>query len=436
MNLTLPLIFSMPYRFKWFLYLICIFFSPFFPHAANTGIICEMPVNNKLHRGNWRGQILRKDGHPITFNFQVKESAAKKIILFIINGTEHLLVDEIRQLEDSLYIDMPFFDSHFALRIISENKLQGNYIKKSGNLQYMVPFEAIYIHTETSRFIPKKTASFNISGRWSVLFRSKSDSTVAVGEFNQSGSLVRGTFLTLTGDYRYLDGIVDGDTLRLSAFDGGHAYSFVSKILDTNKMAGFFYSGAGSVETWIGDKNEMATLPDEYSQTGLIDSVNTTLHFKFRDLNGQMVSLSDPGFKNKVVIIQILGSWCPNCMDETRFLSPWYLKNRSRGVEVLGLAYERTTSYTESKRLLQPFIRRFNVTYPILATGVTTSDSLRTEKTLPEIRHIVGFPTTIFIDKKGKVRKIHTGFNGPGTGEHYELYKKEFNELIDSLLAE
>jgi len=30
------------------------------------------------------------------------------------------------------------------------------------------------------------------------------------------------------------------------------------------------------------------------------------------------------------------------------------------------------------------------------------------------------------------IRKIETGFNGPGTGEHYEEFKKEFNELINT----
>jgi predicted TIM-barrel enzyme len=123
-------------------------------------------------------------------------------------------------------------------------------------------------------------------------------------------------------------------------------------------------------------------------------------------------------------------------MDETRYLSAWYIQNKSRGVAIIGLAYERTPSFVNAKRLLQPFIMRFNVTYPILATGVAVDDSLRTEKTLPEIQEIVGFPTTIFIDKKGMVRKIDTGFNGPGTGDHYEIYKKEFNELIDGLLKE
>jgi hypothetical protein len=85
---------------------------------------------------------------------------------------------------------------------------------------------------------------------------------------------------------------------------------------------------------------------------------------------------------------------------------------------------------------LQSFRRRFDVQYPILVTGVTVSDSLRSEKTLPQIEKINAFPTTIFVDKKGDVRKIHTGFTGPGTGEHYDEFKKEFDELVTGLLNE
>jgi hypothetical protein len=55
---------------------------------------------------------------------------------------------------------------------------------------------------------------------------------------------------------------------------------------------------------------------------------------------------------------------------------------------------------------------------------------------LPEVENFSGYPTTLFIDKKGNVRKIHTGFTGPATGLFYEDFKKEFNVLIDSLLAE
>jgi thiol-disulfide isomerase/thioredoxin len=396
-----------------------------------TAAHCE---GNKLSLGIWRGEILRQDGHTIPFNFQTKETSGK-VIIYVINGAERLLVDNIHQEGDSLFIEMPFFDSHFALKILDDQKLQGSWIKNYGDRIVVTPFQAIF--NEPSRFPVPAAPAFNISGRWATHFRGTQDSTEAIGEFRQSGSQVSGTFLTTTGDYRFLDGVVSGDTLKLSAFDGGHAYSFVSKIQDANKMEdGFFYAGAKNVETWVAEKNERATLPDEFSLTRLKDSANSTLHFKFPDLENHMISLSDPTYKNKVVILQILGSWCPNCMDETRFLSSYYIQNKSRGVEIIGMSYERTTSYPNVKKLLQPFIMRFHVTYPILVTGVLVSDSARTEKTLPEIQEIVGFPTTIFIDKKGMVRKIHTGFNGPGTGVHYEMYKKEFNELVNSLLKE
>jgi thiol-disulfide isomerase/thioredoxin len=424
----------MTHRFKFpfpvFFVCLSLFFTSFTKPFPGRPVSAE----SKLSLGIWRGEILRADGHTIPFNFQTKESAGK-LIITIINGSEHLLVDNIRRQGDSLFIEMPFFDSHFALRILNDQLLEGNWIKNYGNRQVATPFRAIFNISE--RYPSSGTPAFNISGRWSVHFRGPADSTESVGEFRQSGSQVRGTFLTITGDYRFLEGVVSGDTLKLSTFDGGNAYSFASKILDSNKMTeGFYYAGATSVETWVAEKNEQAKLPDEYSQTALTDSSITSLHFKFPDLKGQLVSVNDSKFKNKVLIVQILGSWCPNCMDETRFISAYYNENRSRGVEVVGLAYERTTSFADARRLLQPFITRFRVTYPILITGVAVSDSLRAEKTIPEIRKIVGFPTTIFIDKKGVIRKIHTGFNGPGTGVHYEMYKKEFNELVNSLITE
>jgi thiol-disulfide isomerase/thioredoxin len=417
---------------QYIIFYFLIFFSATLPCKA--GSFCNPVDNPVISPGVWRGELMRNDGNPIVFNFEIRERFGR-IIMFVINGSERLLVDNIRQSGDSVFIEMPFFDSHFVLRILDSQRLEGSWIKNSGNRHSVIAFTALYNHTE--RFPVTRAPDFNISGRWSVHFKSLLDSTESVGEFKQYGAQVSGTFLTPTGDYRFLQGVVTGDTLKLSAFDGGHAYSFVSRILDTNTMTdGFYYAGATSVEKWFAEKNENAKLPDEFSQTRLKDSANAMLHFTFRDLNGTPVSLSHARFKNKVVVIQILGSWCPNCMDETKFLAPWYLNNKYRGVEVVGLAYERTASYADAKRLLQPFITRFHVTYPILPTGVTVNDSLRTEKTLPEIQQIMGFPTTIFIDKKGMIRKIHTGFNGPGTGEHYILFQKEFNELIDRLLKE
>jgi hypothetical protein len=123
-------------------------------------------------------------------------------------------------------------------------------------------------------------------------------------------------------------------------------------------------------------------------------------------------------------------------MDETRFLSDYYDKNHQRGIEIIGLAYERTSDFENSQKALLPFMKRLQVQYPVLITGVAVSDSLLTQKTLPQLDKIKAFPSTIFVDKKGNIRKIDNGFSGPATGEHYTQFKKEFNEIINHLLAE
>ncbi|NNU33904.1 TlpA family protein disulfide reductase [Mucilaginibacter sp. S1162] len=134
--------------------------------------------------------------------------------------------------------------------------------------------------------------------------------------------------------------------------------------------------------------------------------------FTFKDVNGKKVSLSDTRYKNKVVIVQILGSWCPNCMDETAYMVDYYRKFHSKGVEVIGLAYERTTDPAKSQRTVKQLINRFSIPYPILLTGYTPAKG-DPAKSLPMMKDILGFPTTIIVDKKGDVRKIHTGFTGP-----------------------
>jgi len=53
---------------------------------------------------------------------------------------------------------------------------------------------------------------------------------------------------------------------------------------------------------------------------------------------------------------------------------------------------------------------------------------------LPQLTQIKAFPTSIFIGKDGQVKKIYSGFNGPGTGEDYKEFQKEFDETINNLL--
>jgi thiol-disulfide isomerase/thioredoxin len=393
----------------------------------------QKPVG--LKNGFWRSTIQRPDGQQIVFNFQSKDSAGEKII-YVINGKERLLVDSIETSADSVFIEMPFFESSFKAKITGEGNLEGIWIKKYGKRIQILPFNARYNAKE--RFQISAPPVTNISGRWVTEFKTKNNKAdTMVAEFKQEGSRLSGTFLDPTGDYRFLDGVVSGDSLKLSTFDGAHAYFFTAKIDNAQKISGGrFYSGARSIQQWSAEKNEQAEVADGFGDTKIKPN-SGKLNFSFPNSDdGSEVSITDEKYKGKVVVIQILGSWCPNCMDETRFLSDYYDKNHQRGIEIIGLSYERTTDFKESQKELQPFKKRFKVQYPILITGVTVSDSLRTEKTLPQLESINAFPTTIFVDKKGNISKIESGFAGPATGDHYAEYKKEFNKIIDELLAE
>ncbi|HUZ57258.1 MAG TPA: TlpA disulfide reductase family protein [Hanamia sp.] len=410
-----------------FKFIICFFIVALLSVSWKEG-----PV--KLKNGYWRATIQRTDGHQIVFNFETKDSLGKKII-YVINGKDHLLVDSIKIVNDSVFIQMPFFESGFRAKITEKGNLEGTWVKYYGYRILTLPFRAEYGTKE--RFKISAPPLSNISGKWETEFTEKNKIFMMPAEFKQEGSYITGTFLDPTGDTRFLQGVVSGDSLKLSTFDGANAYLFTARIDNENKISGGkFYSGAKGIEDWTAVKNANATATEGFGETKLKPNAGK-LNFSFRDSkDGHLISINDKRFKGKVVVIQILGSWCPNCMDETRFLSAYYNKNHNRGIAIIGLAYERTTNFENSQEALRPFMKRLHVQYPVLITGVAVSDPLLTQKTLPQLEEINAFPTMIFVDKKGNIKKIDSGFSGPATGEQYIKFKKEFNETINHLLAE
>ncbi len=398
-------------------------------------LTCLSVTAQKELPGVWRAWLVRQDSNTVVFNIQtVKEKG--HTVFNIINAGEKIRINSVNVTNDSVNFSMPVFESSFKTKRNNDGSLQGIWTKgTSGEFQHW-PFFAF--PNQYYRFIKNQgRSSQNISGRWDVTIK-RANGTLrkAVAEFVQKGDQLTGTILTPSADYRYLDGIVTGDSLKLSTFDGAHAYAFTAKVENAKKISGgVFLSGINGKETWMAEKNENIKTPDQPDATQLKDG-ESKLNFTFNDLDGKPVSVNDEKYKNKVVIIQIMGSWCPNCLDETKFLSEYYNKNRSRGVEVIALAYEYSTDLERSQKSLRKFKNFFDVQYPMLITGATSSDDLKTGKTIPQLTPIRSFPTTIFLDKKGNVREIHGTFYGPGTGQHYEKYKKEFYAIVDRLLSE
>jgi len=397
-------------------------------------LACQDNSDNQLETGIWRATLKTSSGSEIPFNFEVSDSANQKF-LDVINGDERFRVNEISNVSDSILIQMPLFDSEIRAKI-KDGSLNGKWIKHFADSSEVMNIEAK--RGTTWRFFKAKTKSeFDVTGRWSVTFNdSKTGKSVpAIGEFTQQRGRLFGTFLTSTGDFRFLEGTVSDNKFYLSCFDGSHAFLFTGKLLNNNTIVdGKFYSGLSSIQTWTAKRDEKALLPDAYTITALKDGFDS-IDFSFPDLNGKMVSLSDSKFKNKVVLVQFFGSWCPNCMDETAYLVPFYKKYQNKGLEIVALAYERTTDYERSKRNILRLRERFGVPYDMLITGYT-NDKAQVAQSLPMLKSFMGFPTLIIIDRNGIVRKIHTGFSGPGTGTHYAEFKNEFEKTIDNLLLE
>lgn len=405
----------------------------FIPMLFTILILGACTKSDEVKTGIWRGIIPTKGGN-LPFNFEVIQDSSGYAV-YILNGDDKLKMDKSFVKDDSLHIPMELFDAELIAKVDGD-KMNGIFRKKRSDLSTLqAPFSAEF--GKTYRFFDESVKPKNqIAGKYAVTFLSedKQDTTASVGVFEQNGNKLKGTFLTATGDYRFLEGNVsDNDSLYLSCYEGNHVYLFKAKIEGDKLVGGEFWANISGLETWTATKDENAKLPDANSLTFLKDGAKS-ISFSFQNQDGKTVSLNDDKYKNKVVVVQIMGSWCPNCMDETKFLSPWYKKNKDRGVEIIGLAYEKSAepsfAYPKIKRLKE----RFSIDYEVLLGG--TNDKEEAAKSLPMLNHILSFPTTIFIDKKGIVRQIHTGFSGPGTGKYYDEFVSDFNTLIDKLVSE
>jgi thiol-disulfide isomerase/thioredoxin len=382
----------------------------------------------ELKTGTWRG-VIDCQGHDLPFTFEVVKNN-DSLLVYIKNGSEKILLDEVSVFGDSVKMVLHIFDAELRAKIVGE-KLSGTFVKNYAP-EANQAFSATY--GDDYRFAKNSNEStIDYSGKYQVEFKTPKGKIIpSVGLFEQSGNHLTGSFLTPTGDYRYLEGNVVDGKLMLSTFDGNHAYVFIAS-KSGDSLKGDYYAGKLSYESFKAIKNENAKMPDAESLTYLKEGYDK-VDFKFPDLDHNMVSPSDEKYKNKVLILQIFGSWCPNCMDETKFLVPWYIENQKRGVEILGLAYERKDDFAYASERVKKAKQKMNIPYDFVIAGV--NDSEKASKTLPMLSKVLGWPTTIIIGKDGKVKYIHTGFEGPGTGIYYEQFKERFNQIINACLAE
>ncbi|CAN5299113.1 hypothetical protein BH09BAC5_BH09BAC5_00420 [soil metagenome] len=387
----------------------------------------------RIHIGEWKGELILNDSTQLPFSFST-DLDPSGYTLVIHNASENIKVENLAVTKDSINWNMPVFDSWFKCKIDSLGGFHGMFFNNSASK----PYELKFIGEFNKRRYPVAYHTKNkiSGGKYECTFSpGLSDSSKAIGIFNydEKYSKLNGTFLTETGDYRFLEGdYISKSTFEVSCFDGSHAFLFRAKEDKNGNLSGSVWYGKFGYENWIGNRNDNFKLRDPETLTYVKDS--SKINFTFNDLNGKPVSLSDPQFKGKVVIIQIMGSWCPNCMDETAWMTEVYNKYHEQGLEIVALSYERSADTSKSNPNIRRVQNHFHSNYTFLNTGL--SGSKGASESLPFLNGIMSFPTTIYIDKNGKVRMVFTGFNGPATGAAYEKDTNEALRLIQQLLAE
>ncbi len=384
------------------------------------------PAQPDVH-GIWRA-VLTLNGGDLPFGLEISQEAGRDVA-FLINGPERVRVTDVTIDGGRIVLGMPGYPHRIEARL-EDGQLRGAVVfvrpgGETGSARLVAERGAGW------RFFPVPEANpLDFSGRWALTFRDPESGRedAGVAELSQDGHVVNGTVLRESGDDRYLAGEVRGDTLFLSRFDGGSARLYVLRMEADGTVSGrrgpYELSGRRDPEAALRDGATLTTLRAGYEP----------IDFELPDVEGRMVSIQDDRFRDKVVIVTIGGTWCPNCHDEAVFLRDFLPARRERGLEVVQLMFEYEDDFGAAAAGVRDFIDKFGIDYPVLIAG--TFGPGHVQQVLPQIETFFAYPTTLVLDREGRIRHTHTGFSGPATGAHYEEFERKFAALIDDLLAE
>ena len=339
---------------------------------------------------------------------------------------------EVRTDGEVVTLAIDWYDSEIEARFTSDDRLEGRWRKtapegKDSTLEFVADRGALF------RFSAEPAPELDVSGAWMAEFTDEDGTSPARAELLQEGARVTGTILTPTGDYRFLEGEVNGRRLRLSTFDGAHAFLFDSQIDSQEQLVGDFWSRDSYHATWTARRAEPGEeLPNPFEQVGLTNAQGH-FTFSFPDLDGTVVTSDDPRFAGKPMLIDIFGSWCPNCNDAAPVIAEWSRRYEGHGLAVVGLAYEFTGDATRDVEMVRRYMERHGASYLHLLAGL--SDKAAASETLPDLTEILAFPTLVFLDRDHRVVRIYSGFAGPGTGEHFDLLKEQLEEVLVELVG-
>ncbi len=370
----------------------------------------------------------------LPFNFEVKYLDDERFYVEFINGTERIRCDSIRygrdrtQARDTMNLYFLEYQTYLHAEIRG-GVMQGEWVVTTKE-NYRIPFYAN--SGRDYRFTPLNVApARQLTGEWAALFGIETAETEkAIAEFQQKDNQLTGTFRTETGDYRYLEGTVQGRKFWLSCFDGAHAFLFSGSIRG-DSLQGEFRSGTHSRTLWTAWRDPNFRLGNPDSLTTLKPNA-AKIAFSLKNPQGADLTFPGPQFDGKIKIFTITGTWCPNCRDEQHFLTE-YLKNHpaaAQDLAIVGFSFERGKDPAKINAHLTEYKKEMGIPFELVYAGAAST--AEAERVFPNLNKVMAFPTMIILDKNNQVRRIHTGFDGPATSK-YGAFKSDFEALMQEL---
>lgn len=343
----------------------------------------------------------------------------------LCNGRVCQPLSAVRVRGDSVLLEIADYDATIQAGLAGDS-LAGVYRNVGNRGPRVIPFRAA-----RGRW-PVTHPPAWLVGRWDATFLSDFGSSPRVFEFRDGPQGFEGTMISNTGDYGHFAGRVEGDSFALAHFDGAFVY-LLTGARHADTLRGLFHAGLRTQTPWIAVRSTGARHLKSPTEITSADT-SAPFRFAFPDLEGRTVTQRDPRFRGKVVLVDIFGSWCPTCHDAAPMLVRLYRRYHDRGLEIVGLAYEVTGDTAVDARLVRRYRRKFGIPFPLLLAGI--NDTEAAAATLPQLRGFTSFPTTVFLGRDGRVRRVHAGFYGPATGAQHERMIREFEREVERLLAE
>ena len=394
------------------------------------GVALAQAGVQRLPRGFWRAW-LESPGGELPFVMEFYEEGDGRSVA-ILNGPERIVIPNVVFEHSEVVIAFPHYDSEIRARFADEQqRLEGTWTKTSRDGKTIsMAFQAVAGERRRWPEAGAAAAGVDVAGRWRMSFEESGD---AVGELragDEEGTVV-GTVMTPSGDYGFLAGVVDGRTVRLSNFDGSHAFLFTAQVEEDGALVGEFWSGPSWHEVWAAEKDPEAAIVDGFAQVGWNASVDPWT-LEFVDERGETVTVEEALGGRSGLVMEMMGTWCPNCADAAAMINRARLEiPDTQMTRVVGIAFEYTDDRERSLRQIAAFKKRHHITYPILLGGVAKKDAVMAA--MQGLTDVRGYPTTIFARRDGRVIGVHVGFSGPATGvEHERLREKMMRLMVEA----